>query len=432
MKILIITLYYFPLNSISSSRVKGFVDYLQNHNIDVDVITRYYDERQCDGASMLVGKEKAKGFEDDYIKVDNVIYTNFDQDCKEFRTFNALPPFIRGLFAYYKADIYHYGWLKYIEKAYLNECVGKDYDFILASYGPPISMVAASKISRRYGIPSIIDFRDIYIDERDRNLRLVIKRVTQKNLLRRAKGLIFATSGMKEYFNLHADKASRAKPSLVVYSGVDNKHDLISYSEGDKNTVAEFDQIKSSYHYVLLHTGTIYLGQNIHFYISLVEQFNRSSSMKAALVFVGLTENEHVVLDKSADNFYLPRVTQNTAIYLQTKADALILPVWKGRYTGFSGKVFEYLNSGTPVLCGPHPQEDLSIFLKSCGNSFILDNYQDFETALSASKNIKLLGKVQRPDILSRAYWLKQVPRFLESLKIKDTNTADELCEVKS
>ena len=72
----------------------------------------------------------------------------------------------------------------------------------------------------------------------------------------------------------------------------------------------------------------------------------------------------------------------STSVYLQRQADALLLPVYKDRYTGWSGKTFEYLASGTLVLCSPGPQEDLLPFFSECSNVIVLNNAAELTETL--------------------------------------------------
>src|SRR4051812_10165612 len=100
MRLLLLTLYYPPLNTIAGMRLKAFEKYLSEAGNSVDVITRYYDEEQQKGQSMFLGCEPSKNFSQSYIKIDNILYTNFDKRNSKLSFSEKLPPIIKGIYNY--------------------------------------------------------------------------------------------------------------------------------------------------------------------------------------------------------------------------------------------------------------------------------------------------------------------------------------------
>ena len=419
MRILLLSLYYPPLNTIAASRMAAFEKHLRSEGHVVDVITRYYDIYQQKGESMFLGSEEPTDFDEEYMKRDNVIYSNFKKDNSKLTFSNKLPPVIRGIYNYWNVDVFHYGWLSYMMNAYNKEFSKNIYDFIISSYGPPIMLLAAKMVSEKSKTPYIIDFRDSYIDERDKGLHLFFKKQIQKKMLAKASALLFSTEGMKDYFFTKCSTSLKEKSNCVIYNGVESEVDgdekLI-----DKDIVETFKRIKKENALVLLHTGTLYEGQNIQFFTDGIKQFNSVHEKKIVLVFLGLAKNNGFVHVDIPNLIYLPKVNLSSALRLQQIADALVLPVWDGRYTGFSGKTIEYLASGNIVLCSPNPQNDLYDFFKRSTNVHVLDNYEMFENICSDITNgIVCRRLVENNSIFTRKYWVKELEVFMKELKRK-------------
>lgn len=419
MRILLLSLYYPPLNTIAASRIGSFEKYLHSEGHTVDVITRYYDINQQKGESMFLGCEEPADFNEEYIRQENVVYSNFKRDNKKLLFSQKLPPIIRGLYNYFHIDVFHYGWLEYMMNAYEKEFSKNKYDFIISSYGPPVMLLAAKILSEKSKNPYIIDFRDSYIDERDKGVHLFFKERIQKKMLNNASAILFSTEGMKDYFFNKCNTDLKNKPSCVVYNGIDSEVDPNEKSI-DNDLIETFRKIKEKNTLVLLHTGTLYQGQNINFFINGIARFNSTHNKKIAFVFLGLAKNNTLIPTGSSGLIYLPKVNRPSAIKLQQLADALVLPVWDGRYTGFSGKTMEYLASGNIVLCSPKPQNDMLDFFEKSMNVNILDNYKMFESVCLDIMNGNIPRKpVSDNSIFTRKYWIKQLSVFLKELNKK-------------
>ncbi|MCX6296975.1 MAG: hypothetical protein NTX97_13115, partial [Bacteroidetes bacterium] len=324
MRILLLSLYYPPLNTIAAQRIGAFEKYLRSEGFEVDVITRYYDIHQQKGESMFLGFEQPVDFNEGYIRQENVVYSNFKGDNEKLLFSQKLPPIIRGFYNYSHIDVFHYGWLEYMMNAYEKEFSKNKYDFIISSYGPPVMLLAAKMLSERSKTPYLIDFRDSYIDERDKGLHLFFKKQIQKKILTNASGMIFSTEGMKDYFFKKWNTTFKEKSYCVVYNGVDSE---VNADEKmvDKDIVEKFMSIKKGNMLVLLHTGTVYNGQNIQFFLNGIKQFNNISEKKIVLVFLGLAKNNSFVSIDLPNVIYLPKVNLPSALRLQELADALVL-----------------------------------------------------------------------------------------------------------
>ena len=416
MRVLFITAYYPPLNAIASFRVKGFVDACERLGIGYDVITRKYDDEQNKGKNMFIAAHKPTNFQEDYIRIGNVYYTNFEENNLTVNFSKKLPPLVRGIFNYLKIDVFHYGWLGNIMKVFEKELRQNKYDFIIASYGPPISLLAAKKISEKASVPYVADFRDAFMDGSEKNFHKIFKKWQLKVLMKKCSAYVFASDGMSDIFSkILNDKKIY---STIIYNGTEiNSSD--SFDDADALVVSEFNKIMSENDLVLLHSGTLYTGQNILFFIeSLKKLLSIRSDIKIALVFLGLPENNFSEIQQESFIYHLPRVQFNTSIYLQKRAGALLSPIWKDRYTGFNGKLFEYLQSGNNVIIGPHPQKDILLFLENFNYVFVCNEFEKFKELLLRLIDKSNANEIQiNTNLLSRKYWSDQFITFLIQLK---------------
>jgi hypothetical protein len=279
-------------------------------------------------------------------------------------------------------------------------------------------MLVAKKLSEKYGIPYVIDFRDSYIDERDKSYYLFLKKRIQHAVLKNAAALLFATDGMKDFFYKKAGPNLNHIPFCIVYNGVEEVAVEDKANTADDLFLEQFQEIKATHDLVLLHTGTVYAGQNINFFVAGLEAYNKLNDKKAAIVFLGMAENRVLSTQGSKYVFYIPKVKHTTAMLLQKEADALLLPIWDGRYTGFSGKTLEYLHSENVIITSPNPQSDLLPFFELSSNVFVTKNQKDFLSILMQISKKDIVKKaLADPQKLYRKYWVQKLATFLSEIK---------------
>lgn len=404
MRVLVISFYYPPLQTIAAERLGSMVRYLRKKGHEVYVLTRFYDTQQQRGDNMLVGFDESEELKTNYVNIDNTLYVRYRKKNKYKTISGLLPPGIKGRYQLSKTDVHHYGWFEDGLKA-VND-VWKDitFDRIYSSYGPPAALMLGDTLRKQMNIPHIIEFRDAYIDERDAGWIRKGKSVNQQRLLRGASGLVFSSDGMKDYFQKHF---SFRNPTSVVYNGIETNN--AGYDTADQLIVDECLALKQKYKIVLLHTGTLYKGQDIGFFLS------SASPEDAVVVFLGLSKNEEINFQGNVTTVFLPKVSKSTSLYLQKNVSALLFPVWKNRYTGFSGKLLEYLTSGTPVICSPDPQADLIPFFEASGNVYVMNSKTEWDTMLENLRTGFIKGSpVKNLVYFDRNYWLEKLEKFIQ------------------
>jgi hypothetical protein len=108
-------------------------------------------------------------------------------------------------------------------------------------------------------------------------------------------------------------------------------------------------------------------------------------------------------------------VGHSTARYMLTRSTALFYPTWPGRYTGFSGKFFEQVVSGRPVLIAFRPSPDLEEFAR---------RFDSVTVAHEPEELIGALERVQREgggasavaEVATKKYWAGELAKFLDEI----------------
>ena len=111
--------------------------------------------------------------------------------------------------------------------------------------------------------------------------------------------------------------------------------------------------------------------------------------------------------------FFYPKVTYSTAIKIQKLADFLLLTIWKDYYTGFSGKVFEYLHSEKPIILDYNPAPDLIEFLQDYKNVHYCN---ESVHKLKGILNSEITNSIISHDLkakISRSYQVEKLNKFL-------------------
>lgn len=383
MNILIVSLYFQPLNNIASTRISHFARTLEEKGHAVSVLTRHYAAEELSKSNLSIGLTESGELEGGYLRQGNYIYTSFSGINKKTKTGRFLPPGVRGYYYQKQGDPFHYSFVENGLKAFEKEWSQQKFDIILAS-SPPLSVaILASEISLRYHIPWVADFRDSPVLDEDQGMirRLKIKGINK--LLRSASGIIFVSPGMKTLNNKFFNAQNSGLKQTIVYNGFEP-----AASEADQEVLKHFNEITAGYDLTLLYTGSIYRERNLTFFLSSLKKLERRDVI---VVLAGVQDNfkEEILRDfPDLPIRFIDKVNQATSIALQQIANGLLLTIWKGSYTGFSGKVFEYLSSGSWIILDHQPANDLHEFLQPFPNQICAQsNTGTFNEILERIKN---------------------------------------------
>lgn len=269
------------------------------------------------------------------------------------------------LFAYLTWPDGGLGWLPFALPAALRAARRERPDAIYSTSTPQAGHLAALVVNRLTGIPWVADFRDewaadAFRADQPRTLARLSARL-ERAITRRAARVVVAA----DYFRLEGLEADDPR-RVVIVNGVDDA-DLPAPTA------------ESRERFVLAHVGTIYGPRDP----------TPALSALAALVERGEVDGERFVV-RLVGSMWLqgfeppPGIQVELTGYLEharaveemANATALLLYV-PGSSLAPSGKLFEYLATGRPLLCLAGPDNRASRLVREWGAGVVADPHDE-------------------------------------------------------
>lgn len=230
-----------------------------------------------------------------------------------------------------------------------------DIDVILTTSPPWSPLLTGFLLKLLTGKPWVADFRDPWTDNTFIYFPTAIQRWfdahLERFLVRRANALVAVTPPLVQGLTERV-AGSKKKPPVLIPNGWD-EDDLVS--DADVQAGGTLEQ-NTDGKIILLHPGNAYQGEPLPILKALEQLPGASSSLETRLQFrfVGYmhpadTAQIHTSAYDALFNITLERVPHPEALHLMRKAHVLLLLLRKGA-NAYSGKVFEYMVIGKPVL----------------------------------------------------------------------------------
>ncbi len=406
-RVLIMGLYYPPANFSASRRLEGWSRHLPSFGYDPLVLTRYYDPEERNSGDFYASSRAVHTLNKPWLEADHVVYTNFTQSTW---TKLPLPGKVRGLGHFAWPDPDHSGWLRQCS-AYLESAKFKP-DLIIASYSPIGVFRVARKLSQRFGVPWIADFRDLWLHHLDRSLSSRLKLALQRKHLRSAAGITVVTDGTIDI--MREQIAPLVKPIRAIYNGAD-PGGQIAPDNKDQQVLDEFHRIQSSYSIVLTYTGTLYPEQQIETHLNAIARFNESGRGSCAVVLCG--KHDPVVYGHWPFVKVLGTVGHHTALFFQRQSTALFYPTWPSSDSVFSGKIFELLVSGRPLLVGFTPSPDLESLCRQFKIVSVVKSSAELIATLDQLPQTSMNATTDPiPAVATKKYWAGKLAGFFDEI----------------
>jgi glycosyltransferase involved in cell wall biosynthesis len=268
------------------------------------------------------------------------------------------------------------GWVPYAYKKAL-EIIEKEQIDLIVTTGPPHSThLAGLKIKKKTGIKWLADLRDpwttVYYNDmlpRTNSTRKKDKKL-EDAVLKHADAVTVVSPGMKREFE------DRNKNVKVVMNGFD----IADMSGGQENESPDGK-------FRLTYTGNFKPNQHIpHIWDGIIELISEHKNFAKdfLLSFVGNVDAsapEYFVSKGCGEQLELLSYMPHHEATMKMKQSSLLLfvvPQSKNNKLIITGKLFEYLASGTPILSVGPPQGDAAHIIKESGRELIFD-YADKE-----------------------------------------------------
>ncbi|BBH54048.1 hypothetical protein [Fluviispira sanaruensis] len=402
MKILLISNFFEPQNNIAVQRIKSLAKYWAIDGLKVTVLTTKKTKRFDGFLEEKMGKKLIYDIlETKYIPdfMDRKEKNPFSIEVNEKRKSlflsikNFLPSFI---------DI-RFFWI--FTGFFIGFFVIKknNYDVIVASYPIYHSFIIGFLLSIVTKKPLVLDYRDLcsadtsFTKYKSKTSK-VFENLLERIIVKRAILVVVVSNGNKilqdNYFNIN---------SVVIENGFDIEDKILFSSPFIKE-----NKIKK----------ITYLGKIIHplrtpelLFKALQNIISGNNSMHIQFSFYSPDVNDILYLAKKYNILNSIKIhsmiSRESSLKIQAESDYLLFLDWNDpAQTGvLSGKIFEYINSGTPILSiGGYEESSASKLIVD--NGFGIAFYQNLdrlkETILDISNNNFRLDLKRNFEILNK------------------------------
>lgn len=355
MRILFISYYFPPYNIIASLRVGKTAKYLRLFGHDVRVVTAHNLPYPAD-LPVEVPAEDMIATPWINVSLPHTLATRFRRHrAGVVALFDKAPATqaqytvaLRLLDAYRTLVAFPddaIGWLPFGWSAAQRLLKQRRPDVIVASGGPPTSLLIASALHRRYGLPWVGELRDLWTDNHYYPYpmwRRVLETWLERRTLRTATGLVTVSEPLARTLRLRYNL-----PTEVVLNGF------------DPSDYPPTRPVRSEAQLTIVYTGTIYRMHQSAAPLFAALQRLGSRAEQVRVTFYSHSINGIVAIRSEAQQYGVEHlldirdaVAHREALAQQRAADVLLLLLWndpreRGVYTG---KLFEYLGARRPIL----------------------------------------------------------------------------------
>ena len=212
-------------------------------------------------------------------------------------------------------------------------------DIIFSSATPYTSHLVAKKVSSKYNIPWIVEFRDLWSDNHNRKSSF-FDRWLEKNTIYKSKAMI---SVSKPLTQILINKYKQ--PIYTIQNGFDAED--FNFKEINESSSKKIN---------IVYTGSIYENKMDPSPLFIALASNKDLQNNVVLNFYGNASNFISDLSKKYNLESIVKIhgsiSRSEILNIQKKADILLLLTWNDpKQKGlFGGKIFEYIASGNAIL----------------------------------------------------------------------------------
>jgi len=380
-KVLIVSYYFPPYTGIEGHRAFSWYTHFKNTGIYPIIVTRHWREGeqnswkdyQTDCGDTLAIENTNNG------EVHRLPYraNNLFSKLRKIPLTAGIYYWVQKIFGNIHLETNAYDSLyQYSHKL----CTTEKPDFIIVS-SPPLNIIhIASKLYDEFKIPYAVDFRDTYNNNllnssykpslQERAEHFIFKYYIKKGL--KNASFFVGVSGPVNNLILKIIQ----KPTFVITNGYDAEvFDKIIPTPDDKFRITIM--------------GNIYIRQDIEFMIKGFNLFlNLVKKENILIQFIGLGKNSIVgkkVADQ-IDNRFLnitDRLPRAKALPFFDSTSIVYYPGWLGYKGVYSGKIFEYLGTGLPILIAPGDKDVIDELLKETEAGLSADSPEEMSRILN-------------------------------------------------
>lgn len=391
-KILIISNYYPPIQSVATNRIVSFEKYLKKFGHEITILT--------------IGNSNKEEYENG-TRVLRVVNSSFlkimDTNKKENWMTHYLKCVYNLILMQFLEDEYE-GWVKNAIKKLLNMRDAESFDFVISSYPIMGTMVVANVLkSRNSKIKWIADMRDA----------------------------IWSPGGSKQRQKHLESQFNKIKKNIDVLLAV-SKPQVENYEKLLISTKTKLLEVRNGYDFEVNKLG---IEKTKNDFFTIVYSGSFYGKIKPKNFFIALNRilekydfkiKVRIIGNKAPINILQPLVRvvkeENTMPYeklineLKFNADALLMILPKELEKGiYTGKIFDYLGCCKPII-GLVPKEDVAAkLINDVRLGYVAENesieeieniivkaYKDWENDVQFTPNLEMIKKHHRREQATR------------------------------
>lgn len=344
MRILILSFYLAPYNTIAAHRITALARYLQSNGHEVKVLTARHDDIPRDFSADLAGIEL---IETRRSPLAGLFPSRTDAgEPPASSAGQRTPGFLRGLLRPLRHVLVwpdkHAGWLWLALPAAVRTARKWRPDLIYASSPPATCMALGAIVAKLTRVPWVCEIRDRWADDPYSprpQWRKAAERRLERIMLGAAQGIVTVSQTWAGEYG-----ARYGKPVQAIYSGFDPE-----LYQGVPARPAAGLPLR------LVYTGSVYAGRDpAPLWQALAAMGAAANDIRVE--FYG-ARREEVLPDAAqygVDHLVQVEeyVSHGRAVELQCGADVLLMLQWDNpsEAGNMPGKLFEYLGAGRPIL----------------------------------------------------------------------------------
>lgn len=426
-KIIIISYFFPPANFVGAQRTANWFTFLSDYNIYPIVITRQWNNDQCDITSEVINNElnveKYANGEIHRLPFKHSFRNSLAKN-QSFRFIQKTLTFFELIFSnFYIHFLPFSNFYNYSKKIIKND---NEIKAIIASGRPFQSFFIGYRLKKDFPkLHWIPDYRDEWNSFKRTNttisfLQKIIVFFEKKSELKwTSNASAFLTVGQKwkEEIEKHIQKKG-----IIIYNG---------YNQND-NILKDIQNLNIENQLNITYAGTLYENQPIELVIqSIIDFYTKHPNFKIQLTFVGIEPNEApyqkvINLTKEFPLLFsiIKKQSKQNLKAIYEHSDLLLLTKYK-KIEGITPvKLFDYFISGIPIVLFPSDNDIMHKFIEDTNAGYVLNNEnivnQLLELYQLKQQNKTLKKKVNEENALfyTTENQTKILAEFLISLNI--------------
>lgn len=348
-RILLISYHFPPLDVVASKRADSFFKELPKYQMTVDVVTHDWGDKLSPNDKVFVDEVNGKG--------------------KVF--FLPKPhsgPAVKGSTPGRWSKII-YKWLtgtlevrpdlmeseKTFKHFIFNHLNISEYDLVLAIFSPAYHFRLAYEINKKFGIPYILDSRDLW----NTNIDLLNKRILHKGVVKSIQYFF-----NRKYWKKWHDTAlffTTTTPEYKSFLSSFIKSEGYFLANGYPDRIARNQALPSRFQ--ICYTGNLYPSQDLNPFLMALKSLSLkypNLHIEVDVVFIGLKKSAEArvssLFEQAGLSSFLQvmdRMPYQECLDFMCSSSLLYYPFFKQGPVVYAVKLLEYMASGVPIIGAP-------------------------------------------------------------------------------